>query len=144
MRPTWHIAGAVAMAIAGASGAVLGQPNSDDIGRAEYISNCAICHGEDGKGNGRLFATGFLARKPSDMTMLAANNGGVFPVQRVYMMIDGREAIAAHGPRDMPVWGTEYVAEGRRGMPELINPASYARARILALIDYLARIQAPR
>ena len=45
----------------------------------------------------------------------------------------------------MPVWGDEYYEEGAppdaRGV---VNPEAYVRARILALIDYLARIQAPR
>ena len=143
MKGTWRVTGAMVMAITGMSCAVRAQ-SADDVGRREYFSNCAICHGEDGKGNGRLFATGFLARKPSNLTALAAGNGGVFPVQRVYMMIDGREPIAAHGTRDMPVWGTEYAVEGMRGALGIIDPEFYARVRILALIDYLARIQAPR
>ena len=132
------------MTIGVASSAAVAQPNKDNVGRREYFSSCAICHGEDGKGNGRLFETGFLARKPSNLTTLAARNGGVFPVQRIYMMIDGREAIAAHGTRDMPVWGTEYMAEGMHGSVGLVDPEAYARARILALIDYLASVQAPR
>jgi len=135
--------GAVAVVAAGASFAVPAQP-SDDLGQREYFSSCAICHGEDGRGNGRLFATGFLSRKPSDLTALAASNGDVFPFQRVYMMIDGRGMIAAHGTRDMPIWGTEYMAEGARGALVVVDPQAYARARILALIDYLGRIQAPR
>jgi mono/diheme cytochrome c family protein len=111
-----------------------------DFGEREYRSNCAICHGLTGKGDGHLYAAGFLAVKPSDLTLLSKANGGVFPFQRVYETIDGRQLAKAHGTADMPIWGSAYRAES--APVGLYNPEAYVQARILSLAEYLARIQA--
>jgi hypothetical protein len=60
-------------------------------------------------------------------------------------VIDGREAVAVHGPRDMPVWGNEYwkvgdVASYGNATPEELS--SFARGRIIALIGYISTLQA--
>jgi len=144
MKRTWLIAATAALAASCACGPAVGQANKD-FGRREYMSNCAVCHGVDGQGKGPLYATGFLAREPTDLTRLASANRGVFPIERVYQVIDGRQAVSAHGPRDMPVWGDEYYEEG--ALPDVlgvVSPEAYVRARILALIDYLARMQASK
>jgi len=144
MKGIWLTAGAATLAVNCACGPAVAQANKD-FGRREYMSNCAVCHGADGQGKGPLYTTGYLVREPTDLTRLTSANGGVFPLERVYQVIDGRQAIAAHGPRDMPVWGTEYYAEA--APPDahgVVNAEAYVRARILALIDYLARIQGAR
>jgi mono/diheme cytochrome c family protein len=113
-----------------------------DYGRQEYESSCAVCHGATGKGDGPLGA--FLVRKPTDLTTLAARNGGTFATQRVAEIIDGRSAveIGPHGPRDMPVWGRIYLEQAIENPGRMqIGPEWYVRARIMALIDYLARLQ---
>ena len=79
-----------------------------DEGKSEYQSSCAACHGEDGKGNGPVSSQ--LKVPPSDLTVLAKKNNGVFPVKSVYEVIDGRQAVLAHGTRDMPIWGNRYIA----------------------------------
>ena len=58
-----------------------------DASRAEYLSNCAACHGSDGKGNGPLSSK--LRAKPADLTTFAKRNNGVFPLSAVYEVIDG-------------------------------------------------------
>jgi len=72
---------------------------------------------------------------------MAKNNGGVFPAQRAYEIIDGRQDVEAHGPRAMPVWGRDYRAK----VPDLESyydlRSTIAQAKILALIDYLYRLQ---
>jgi mono/diheme cytochrome c family protein len=114
-----------------------------DPGKREFENSCALCHGKDGKGTGAI--VDLLKRSPSDLTVLAKRNNGVFPFARVYAVIDGREAVKGHGDRDMPVWGdryssdTEKAAEYYRDVP--YDAEMYARSRILALIDYLNRIQ---
>lgn len=80
--------------------------SAPDWGKAEYESNCASCHGLSGKGDGPLSES--LRTKAADLTTLAKRNDGVFPAQRVYEIIDGRQEVAAHGPRAMPVWGRDY------------------------------------
>jgi mono/diheme cytochrome c family protein len=113
-----------------------------DIGRSFYQSSCAICHGTDGKGKG--FFSAELKSTPPDLTVLAKKNGGVFPASAIYDVIDGRKEIAAHGTRDMPVWGA-YNQTLLYPPDKFINPSydpeAMVRARILTIIDYLNRIQ---
>jgi mono/diheme cytochrome c family protein len=116
-----------------------------DPGAQEYRSSCAACHGLDGKGDGPTKPA--LVRRPTDLTTLAKANGGVFPVQRVYEVIDGRQAVTAHGTRDMPIWGTQYLAEAdfQYRYTEGMGPhgrEAFVRARVMALVDYLNRLQA--
>ncbi|MCU0803985.1 MAG: hypothetical protein MUF79_02700 [Burkholderiales bacterium] len=132
---------AVAVASLVGSGAALAQAKGDvDFGKREYMSNCAVCHGASGKGDG--FYEGLLKQKPTDLTILAKTNGGVFPAQRIYEVIDGRRMVPAHGTRDMPIWGADYYAQGAPfDTAGMYDPESYVRVRILALSDYLARMQ---
>jgi len=85
--------------------------------------------------------------KPADLTILAKKNGGVFPTQHVYDVIDGRQEVAAHGPRTMPVWGRVFQIDAPdvpKGVP-VAGGFDYrqtaVRNRIQALIDYLMRLQ---
>lgn len=111
-----------------------------DIGKVEYDQSCASCHGLDGKGKGP-FAQALELSVP-DVTTLAKRNGGVFPATRAYSVIDGREAVKAHGTRDMPIWGRHYSASAAPRYDDYAyNPEAAARARILFLIDYLHRLQ---
>jgi len=112
-----------------------------DIGKREYDASCATCHGANGKGKG-LFAELLQVTMP-DLTVLARNNGGVFPITYVYNVIDGREAFKAHGTREMPIWGKTL---SYRAAPQYddyaYDPDVFVRARILSVIDYLYRLQA--
>jgi mono/diheme cytochrome c family protein len=63
-----------------------------DIGKVEYQTNCASCHGIGAKGDGPMSSE--LKRRPSDLTILAKRNNGVFPLNSVYRIIDGRDEIA--------------------------------------------------
>ena len=101
-----------------------------DVGKAEYRSSCAPCHGIDAKGDGPVADS--LKTRPADLTALAKNNNGVFPYDMVYQVIDGRNStIPSHGTREMPVWGYRF------GPPQAFR----FKKRILAVIDYLKRIQ---
>jgi len=116
-----------------------------DPGALEYRSSCAACHALDGKGDGPTQPA--LVRRPTDLTTLAKANGGVFSVQRVYEVIDGRQSVTAHGTRDMPIWGTQYLAEAdfQYRYTEGMGPhgrEAFVRARVMALVDYLNRLQA--
>jgi mono/diheme cytochrome c family protein len=111
------------------------------FGLAEYVRSCAVCHGPTGKGNGPVAVT--LNRPPTDLTTLTEANNGVFPVSRIYEVIDGRNAIRAHGTRDMPVWGEAYMAQLRYPGSTLSPEAMEAivRARILGLIEHISTLQ---
>lgn len=111
-----------------------------DLGKREYEANCVVCHGPSAKGNGS-YAELLKTRVP-DLTVLARKNGGVFPVARVYEVIDGTQSVAAHGSREMPIWGTEYKAKAAQYYVDVpYDEQAFVRARILALIDYLNRLQ---
>ena len=113
----------------------------EDIGKRIYGVRCAICHGIDGKGRGAY--KDVLKVAPADLTTIAKRNNGVFPVERVNQVIDGREAIATHGPREMPIWGTELSIRppGRVDSAGDADEDAFARSRIFAIIDYLLLIQ---
>jgi len=136
------------VAIAAAIIIGLGSPTRSqvfDIGQAEYRSSCATCHGIDGKGKGPT--SDALRVSPPDLTILAKQNNRVFPFSSVYEAIDGRKTILAHGTRDMPIWGSRFGPTQeeqalRHFFPMDAEYVEYVvRMRILAVIDYLNRIQ---
>jgi mono/diheme cytochrome c family protein len=68
-----------------------------------YKAYCAVCHGTDGKGNGP--AAEALKVPPTDLTTLATKNGGKYPAMKVSAIIRGEQVLAAHGTKEMPIWG---------------------------------------
>ena len=113
------------------------------IGRQEYDAHCAAYHGRIGRGDGWL-ATHLMQPVPS-LTNMQKNNGGVFPFERVYAVIDGRTEVRLHGPRTMPIWGDVFRLESDRAAESslwrLHTGESFVRARILALIEHLSGLQ---
>jgi mono/diheme cytochrome c family protein len=106
----------------------------------EFRNSCASCHGVDGKGSGFL-TTLFKGIDPGDLTQLAKNNGGIFPFNRVLAVIDGRVDVAAHGHRDMPVWGDRYMREYVSEYGPDRGGERWVRARVLELVYYIQSIQ---
>ena len=47
-----------------------------DVGKYEYDTHCAVCHGGTGKGDGALAAS--LKKSPADLTKIQKNNGAYF------------------------------------------------------------------
>lgn len=112
-----------------------------DLGKTEFEQNCASCHGMQGKGDGVLKP--FLNRSAPDLSILARSNGGVLPVARIYNVINGSQEATVHGTSDMPVWGNEYRMRAAEYYGEFpYDPEAFVRARVLALVDYIARLQA--
>ncbi|WP_212524811.1 c-type cytochrome [Actibacterium sp. MT2.3-13A] len=114
------------------------------VGEFEYTNSCASCHGAKGDGDGPL-ASFFAAGGVPQLSLLKKNNGGVFPVSRVYEMVEGTADVRAHGGRAMPVWGDRYRARADPSLDPDFGPAdveSYVTFRILALIEYLSTLQA--
>jgi mono/diheme cytochrome c family protein len=73
-------------------------------GQALYREYCAVCHGEQGKGDGPMARA--LKSPPADLTRIAIRNGGTFPLKKVERIISGDSPVeAGHGTREMPVWG---------------------------------------
>jgi mono/diheme cytochrome c family protein len=112
-----------------------------DIGKREYDANCAACHGPLGRGDGPKAHAG--GARAADLTVLARRNGGFFPFAQVYEFIDGRRLVKAHGTREMPVWGRGYRAEAAEYYAQApANAEAHVRERILALTEYVYRLQA--
>lgn len=119
-----------------------------DLGKREYESRCAVCHGPTAKGDGAYMRfTHFKTAGRADLTLIAKRNGGTFPFQNVYEYIDGTLEMEAHGTRDMPIWGMQYLRQARDEYRDEdferapFDPGLFTRTRILALTDYLNRLQ---
>ena len=137
---TFTLIGAIAMTIANSGATTAVAADKLDLGKHEYDSNCVACHGNNLKGGAYV---DFLKVTPPDLTLLSKKNGGTFPLERVSNVIDGRQEVKAHGPRDMPIWGRDYqIKAGEFYADSYYDPEAFIRGRILALIDYLNRMQA--
>ena len=103
------------------------------VGRDLFEFYCATCHGRDGKGTGPVAAA--LKTPPADLTIIAKHNGGRFPRGEVIAFVaDEKSPIAAHGPRQMPVWGPIVRA---------LDPSdTRAKVRIDNLVTYIESMQA--
>lgn len=102
-------------------------------GKASFEAYCVSCHG-DGHGLGQLVSE--LKTLPADLTELSLRNDGVFPVERVYQAIDGRNAIPEHGTREMPIWGNIWGYDDGAPVPQEV-----VDQRINELVEYIRSIQ---
>lgn len=107
MRQTRSTAFAAVFAAILGAGPVAAQDAGE--GAELYRFHCAMCHGIEGTGAGPMAPT--LTIQPTDLTQLAAREGGVFPLLRVVRRIDGRDPLVAHGS-PMPVWGEFFEGRG--------------------------------
>jgi mono/diheme cytochrome c family protein len=126
----------MALAAFAAFGLVAGRAGAQDEesigrGRVTFRVYCHNCHGDEARGDGRLAS--LLKVKPSDLTQLARTNHGSFPVDKITKIIDGREEVAAHGDREMPVWGQIFMDKS--------GSADDVRTRLTQLVQYLESIQ---
>jgi len=106
-------------------------PTSPASGQEMYVNYCASCHGKDGKGNGP--AAPALKVPATDLTTLAKQNNGAFPSAHVANLLKGG-AVAAHGSKDMPVWGPIFrsLSTGHE---------SQVQQRIMNLTKYIESMQ---
>ena len=112
---------------------VTAQPISSVQGKDSFESYCAVCHGKAGKGDGP--AAPAMKTPVADLTMIARKNGGKFNAVAVKEMIKGADReMAAHGSKDMPIWGP--VFRSFQGDPNI------AELRVSNLASYIESIQA--
>jgi mono/diheme cytochrome c family protein len=125
------------IAIAAASAALVtvglhAQTQQPYSGSGDYQAYCSSCHGVEAKGDGSIAKS--LKKKPADLTQLAKHNNGVFPQEKVYKTVDGRQG-SAHSDSDMPAWGEVFAKSSE-------SPgAENAAARINVLVEYLQTVQ---
>jgi mono/diheme cytochrome c family protein len=107
---------------------------------ALVFSACAACHGLEGRGDGPI---GQMLKTPApNLAMIAQRNGGTYPVEKIYDIIEGSSVVAAHGTRDMPLWGDRYRRDAKPQTPDQSDVATQqAQQRILSLVYYLGTLQ---
>lgn len=115
-----------------------GAANAQMVERTEsgdslYRTYCASCHGPAGRGDGAVAP--FLKVPPANLAQIAKRNNGVFPSERVYQIIDGREVVKTHGASQMPIWGDAF-SKSTSG-----SDVVSVTAKIKALVEHLASIQ---
>ncbi|MFO1130730.1 MAG: c-type cytochrome [Hyphomicrobiales bacterium] len=113
-------------------------PNAGVSGEHDFNMYCSSCHGESGKGDGRIAAR--LEKKPPDLTQLTRRYGA-FPRDKVIQFIDGQADVAAHGNRDMPVWGKWFTLEATEGLGGAEGDAATVKRRIDNVVDYIETLQ---
>jgi mono/diheme cytochrome c family protein len=116
-----------------------GPPAQSDLykstdGQELFKFYCANCHGMDAKGRP---ASPAMRTPSTNLTQLAAHNGGVFPRDRVIAVIKhGSPATPAHGSKNMPVWGAIFRS---------MEPSdTLVEIRIENLVRYLESLQESR
>jgi mono/diheme cytochrome c family protein len=95
-----------------------------------YRQHCAVCHGNDLKGTG---PAPYPYRAPPDLTTLARRHGGSFPNAYVANALRNGVVMPAHGPAEMPIWGSDFTAAGLHGTEVAL--------RIKYLTDYIQSLQ---
>jgi mono/diheme cytochrome c family protein len=122
------------------------KPPVPESGAQLYKRYCAVCHANDGKGNGPPPAPSRFKESPPDLTTLAQRHNGEFPEAYVadvlrngvkmpdYSPANMPTLMPDHGPAEMPVWGTAFSSMSKSDEAEV-------DLRITNLTDYLKSIQ---
>ena len=113
---------------------------AEDLERGEQLfwMHCAACHGIEGQGNGPM-APAMLVQ-PKNLTVLATENDGVFPTERVIRRIDGTDPLISQGS-DMPVYGPFFAVDDTPTKTETGQPIMTS-SPVVDLVAYLKTLQA--
>lgn len=106
----------------------------ESLGRTEYASHCAACHGASGRGDGPQSRE--LKLPIPDLGTLAQRHGGSFPAEHIRRVIDGRHDIKGHAGRQMPRWGARYARDATGD-----DRDGVVQRRIDALTEHLRTLQ---
>jgi mono/diheme cytochrome c family protein len=107
-------------------------PSTPPSGAELYKQNCSVCHGDDLKGGS---PAPYPYRMPPDLTTLARRHGGEFPDAYVSEALRVGVIMPAHGPAEMPVWGTAFRAGERLDEAQVT-------LRVTELVNYIKSLQA--
>lgn len=106
-------------------------PSNAPSGAELYSQHCAVCHGNDLRGGGSAPPP---YRVPPDLTTLARRHGGKFPDAYVSRVLRSGVVMPAHGPAEMPIWGSDFRMQGL--------DSAEVRLRIANLTNYIKSHQA--
>jgi len=101
-------------------------------GKKMFAAYCATCHGTNGEGNGP--AASALKVPPTNLTLLSKTNGGMYPSAKVRSVLNGTSNLAAHGSKDMPVWGQLFWAMSHGSTADV-------QLRVQNLTSYIESLQ---
>ncbi len=101
-------------------------------GEKLYKQDCAVCHGNDLKGNGP--APPPFKDVPPDLTRLAKRHGGKFPEKYFEDVLRNGVVIPAHGSPEMPTWGADFRTREHLDSTQVT-------LRITNLSDYIKSLQ---
>jgi mono/diheme cytochrome c family protein len=102
-------------------------PANSSSGAELYQQHCVVCHGDDLKGVGPNPPP---YRVPPDLSTLARRHDGKFLVAYVANVLRNGVTLPAHGPAEMPTWGTDFKETDRLDRPQV-------KLRITNLTKYL-------
>ncbi len=103
-------------------------------GKVLFRVYCANYHGKTADGDGPVAE--YLKVAPPDLKELRQKGEGEFPTERIHRLIDGRDPLAVHGAREMPIWGLTFQDRGRDS-----NQEEDVAERIKDLVAFLESIQ---
>ena len=110
-------------------------------GRVTYRVYCINCHGSEARGDGSLAK--LLTTVPTDLTLLAKNNNGTYPTEKVREAIDGSKRVRSHGLEEMPVWGDVFQVSSLQASGSDETGEERANRKIQELVAYLETLQEP-
>jgi mono/diheme cytochrome c family protein len=96
-----------------------------------YKQHCAVCHESDLKVDGPAPPP---FRVPPDLSTLTRRHDGKFPEAYVVKVLRNGVKMPAHGPAEMPIWGTDFRARDRLDETQVT-------LRITNLTNYIKSIQ---
>lgn len=124
----------IGVSLFAAIGAGCSSTPTGPLGERTFQTHCASCHGPLAEGDGPVAAT--LTVPVPNLRTLSQRNGGNFPTDAVASYIDGRSYPAAHGTREMPVWGPVFSVT-----QQLVVGAESPEERIAGVMTFLRELQ---
>ena len=124
----------IGLSLLAAIGAGCSSTPTGPLGEQTFQTHCASCHGPLAEGDGPVAAT--LTVPVPNLRTLSQRNGGTFPTDAVASYIDGRSYPAAHGTREMPVWGPVFSVT-----QQLVVGAESPEERIAGVMTFLRALQ---
>ncbi|WP_371419760.1 cytochrome c [Ruegeria sp. THAF33] len=121
------------------TGPALAQEVSVSEGSDLYRTYCWQCHGFEATGDGPMAE--MLAIRTPDLTKLAGENDGVFPIVRIAEQIDGRSQLLAHGG-EMPIFGAVFETDQQIAVALPNGQPMMAGLPLANLLAFLESIQA--
>lgn len=107
-------------------------------GEALFATHCAVCHGAGATGGGPMAPV--LLIQPTDLTTLAAQADGTFPLIRVVTRIDGRDPLVSHGS-PMPVYGPYFEGDADVALRSPGGQQIMTSRPVADLVAWLASVQ---